>query len=183
MSHFLYLGQSKLSFEIHFLVLKPLIFFRIVGSWLLPVHPFSRGLWIGVFICFVLEMLSISFVQYQEILRAAPDRMSNSISFGIMSTYQIYCSQGITNSVSRTPKRIIFCFCFIIDLVISSAYSGGLATILTLPSFSDVADTIQKMVQFGLDWGDITDLWLLSLISYEDVNMLISVLHYIKLTD
>ncbi|KAL5278393.1 hypothetical protein ACFFRR_003178 [Megaselia abdita] len=135
----------------------------MVGSWLLPVHPFSKEVWIAVAVSFVLEMASIAFVQYHELFKTIPNRFSKSFSFGIMSTYQIYCSQGITDSLERTPKRIIFFFCFIIDLVVTSAYTGGLATILTLPTFSDIADTIPKMVQFGLNWGEVSDDWLISL--------------------
>lgn len=142
----------------------------------MPLHPFSEELWIGVILCCILEAIAIVLVRYEEILESAPDRLSKSMSFGIMSTYQIFCSQGLTDKLEFTPMRIIFFSCLIIDLIITSAYGGGLATILTLPSFSDVADTLSKMVDFQLNWGAVSDAWLFSVSNSEDVRFSIQVI-------
>lgn len=97
-----------------------------------------------------------------------------------MSSYQIFCSQSVNDDLIQTPKRIIFFSCFIIDLIITSAYGGGLATILTLPSFGEVADTLEKMVDFELEWGGITYDWLYSVEFSEDVSFLLNFIFFLN---
>lgn len=126
-------------------------------------------LWIGVIVCLIIEAISISVVHYKELPASKPHRLSKSISFGIFSTYQIYCSQSITTNIIHTPERSIFFSSLIIDLIITSAYGAGLAAILTLPSFSDIADTLVKMVSFQLEWGAVSDAWTFSVLNSEDV--------------
>lgn len=144
----------------------------MIGSWLLPVHPFSKELWLSVILCCIIEAIAIGLMRYKETSNTFSDRVSKSFSFGVMSTYQIFCSQSLNDKFEFTPMRIIFFSCLIIDLIITSAYGGGLATILTLPSFSDVANTLTKMVNFGLDWGAVSDAWIYSVTNSDKVSCL-----------
>lgn len=121
--------------------------------------------------CCVIEAISIGLMRYKETPKSVPDRLSKSISFGAMSTYQIFCSQGLSDKLALTPMRVIFFSCLIIDLIVTSAYGGGLATILTLPTFSDVANTLLKMISLGLDWGAVSDAWIYSVANSDDVRL------------
>lgn len=143
---------------------------RIIGSWFLPLHPFSKEVWLGVILCSIIEAISIGLIRYRETSDIVPERVSRSLSFGVMSTYQIFCSQSLSDKLRFTPMRIIFFSCFMIDLIVTCAYGGGLATILTLPSFSDVANTLTKMVSLGLDWGAVSDAWIYSVTNSNDVR-------------
>ncbi|KAL5273556.1 hypothetical protein ACFFRR_000351 [Megaselia abdita] len=88
-----------------------------------------------------------------------------------MSSFKIYCSQNIVEKLVSTPKRIVLFSCFVVDIIITCAYGGGLATVLTLPSFSDVADTLTKIVDYGLDWGAVSDAWIYSVANSEDTTI------------
>lgn len=118
-----------------------------------------------------MEIFSIAIVHFKELPEAVSNRWYKSMGLGLMASYQIFCSQSFSQSITNTPKRIIFFSCFTIDLIITSAYGGGLATILTLPSYSEVADTMTKMVDLGIDWGAVSDAWIYSVDNSEDVGV------------
>lgn len=127
-------------------------------------------MWTCVILCCTVEAIAIGLMRFKETPKSAPDRLSKSFSFGVMSTYQIFCSQGLTDKLQLTPMRVIFFSCLIIDLIVTCAYGGGLATILTLPSFSDVANTLLKMISLDLEWGAVSDAWIYSVTNSDDVR-------------
>nr|CAH7750816.1 unnamed protein product [Callosobruchus chinensis] len=70
---------------------------------------------------------------------------------------------------------------FILNLFLTSIYSSGLSSIMTIPLYEKPIDTIYQFYESGLYWGALGDAWTFSLKDANDVSLkgLIHIILYI----
>lgn len=57
-----------------------------------------------------------------------------------------------------------------LGLIISNSYSGGLASVLTVPKYEPSVDTIHQFAERNLTWGTPSVAWVFTLYEAKDVR-------------
>ncbi|TMW45249.1 hypothetical protein DOY81_009670, partial [Sarcophaga bullata] len=57
------------------------------------------------------------------------------------------------------------------DIIITSIYGGGLASILTIPSYDKAADTVDGMLNQKLQWAGNSEAWVTTIRNTDDPRM------------
>ncbi|XP_070135129.1 uncharacterized protein Ir41a isoform X2 [Drosophila bipectinata] len=115
-----------------------------LASWYLPLEPFQGTLWAAVLVCLTIETVALVLAYKSE-----------------QKIYQT-SSYGNSNAISFTVRVLLFA-CFLNDLIITSIYGGGLASILTIPSMDEAADTVQRLRTHKLPWAANSEAWVSSI--------------------
>ncbi|XP_055907838.1 uncharacterized protein LOC129942791 [Eupeodes corollae] len=168
---------NKILFLLHHILLKInlILLFSIsrrLTSWLLPFEPFQVTLWLGLSGCLFLEFLALMFTRKLGKEDIEEHSWKSSMEFSFISTLKLLISQGTSYIIKSTSLRIIMFSCYIIDIIITSVYSGGLASILTIPAFGEPPDTKERLVKQNFIWGATSYAWIASLANTKDEVML-----------
>uniref|UniRef100_A0A6P4DW15 Uncharacterized protein LOC108037698 n=1 Tax=Drosophila rhopaloa TaxID=1041015 RepID=A0A6P4DW15_DRORH len=134
-----------------------------LASWYLPLEPFQEALWAAVLVCLWIEAvgLVLALKSEQELYAAPRDRDSWWIctKVGLSTTFKLFISQSGSSKANSLTVRVLLFACFLNDLIITSIYSGGLASILTIPSLDEAADTVQRLHSHRLQWAANSEAW------------------------
>lgn len=104
-------------------------------SWILPLKPFQFALWLAVVMCLVLETLALLVAkQFEQVLTENKSKWSSSLEFAYTTSLKLFISQGSNYRVTSNTVRTVLFACYMIDIIITSIYGGGLASTLTLPA-------------------------------------------------
>ncbi|XP_043064147.1 uncharacterized protein LOC108089075 [Drosophila ficusphila] len=133
------------------------------ASWYLPLEPFQKQLWAAVLICLCIETvgLVLAYKSEQE-LYVAPsyrDGWWTCTKSALSTTFKLFISQSGNSKATSFTIRVLLFACFLNDLIITSIYSGGLASILTIPSLEEAADTVQRLRSHRLEWAANSEAW------------------------
>ncbi|XP_030387929.1 uncharacterized protein LOC115634384, partial [Scaptodrosophila lebanonensis] len=143
-------------------------------SWFLPLEPFQATLWAAVLLCLGVEMLGLGVAHKSERLlfsEAKDDGWLASIKYGLIITFKLFLSQsGDSHALSFTVRVLLFA-CFLNDLIITSIYGGGLASILTIPSMEEAIDTVDRLRTHRLPFAASSEAWVESLRGSDDVSI------------
>ncbi|KNC22703.1 hypothetical protein FF38_01655 [Lucilia cuprina] len=131
------------------------------ASWYLPLRPFKFTLWLGVLACLFLEALSLFLARkFEQNLIHKKETWWSCLEFGYTTTLKIFINQSSDYLVhSHTLRTVLFC-CYTMDIILTSVYGGGLSSVLTLPTFGETADSVEKMVKYNLSWMGSSYAWL-----------------------
>ncbi|XP_046811432.1 uncharacterized protein LOC111679581 [Lucilia cuprina] len=141
---------------------------RRLASWLLPLEPFQFMLWLAVLIYLFIEIISLSCAHKFEANFIAEDNSwYASFKFGCATAIKLFLSQSNNSYVRSFTVRVLLFTCFMNDIILTSIYSGGLSSILTIPSYDKAADTIDGMLYHNLLWSANSEAWV-SAIRYTD---------------
>lgn len=88
------------------------------------------------------------------------------------SILEIFQSQYENTSSLSWKMRSITGWLLIAGLILSSAYGAGLASTFTVPKFEPSIDTVQDIVDRGLEWGATHDAWIFSLTLSSEVRII-----------
>ncbi|XP_055855710.1 uncharacterized protein LOC129918968 [Episyrphus balteatus] len=146
---------------------------RRVISWLLPLEPFHWILWIGIVGCLILETIGLLVTCWAD--RTENVSLTESTHFGYVTSLKLFVSQGSDYLPSSVSVRIVLFSCYMIDIIITSIYSGGLASILTIPTLEEVADSVERLAKFKLIWTATAYNWILT-INGSDMELINQVL-------
>lgn len=58
---------------------------------------------------------------------------------------------------------------FLYSLLIASSYSSGLASSMTVPRYEGAINTVQELVDSGIQWGATSIAWIMSIMDAEEV--------------
>ncbi|XP_070135128.1 uncharacterized protein Ir41a isoform X1 [Drosophila bipectinata] len=138
-----------------------------LASWYLPLEPFQGTLWAAVLVCLTIETVALvlAYKSEQKIYQTSSYGKNwwNCFKFGSSTTFKLFISQsGNSNAISFTVRVLLFA-CFLNDLIITSIYGGGLASILTIPSMDEAADTVQRLRTHKLPWAANSEAWVSSI--------------------
>uniref|UniRef100_A0A182P639 Ionotropic glutamate receptor C-terminal domain-containing protein n=1 Tax=Anopheles epiroticus TaxID=199890 RepID=A0A182P639_9DIPT len=141
---------------------KPLL----LSSWLTAILPFSTVLWLAVLgtvaVSTVFEVL-VSFVT-QKFNPNKPNRVD--VCESMMGIISIFILQAVLLRTNRNPyssQMILIGSVLFVGLMIGNAYSGGLASVMTVPRYEKSIDTVQELAERNLPWGSTHDAWIFSI--------------------
>ncbi|KAH8268768.1 hypothetical protein KR018_003833, partial [Drosophila ironensis] len=130
-------------------------------SWTLLLRPFQSLLWMAVMLCLVLECLGLCLTRRCE-SDAVPGlhTWSGSLSFGCISCLKLFVNQSTSYVTRSYPLRTVLVASYLIDIILTTVYSAGLATILTLPTLEEAADSRQRLRDHRLIWTGTSQVWI-----------------------
>lgn len=105
------------------------------ASWTLPLKPFRFSLWMAVVVTLCLETLSLLAARKFEETTWQRQKQNwwQCFKFGLAITLKLFVNQT-SNYVARTHTiRVLLFACYVIDIILTSVYGGGLSAVLTLP--------------------------------------------------
>lgn len=151
---------------------------RRLASWYLPLQPFQGTLWAAVLVCLGIETfgLVIAYRSEQKMYSIAErssdyvDGWWSSMQFALVTTFKLFISQSGNSNVRSVTVRVLLFACFLNDIIITSIYGGGLASILTIPSLGEAADTLQRMRSQRLQWAANSEAWVSAIRGSDDVS-------------
>ncbi|EDV97520.1 GH14655 [Drosophila grimshawi] len=137
-------------------------------NWILPLRPFQGTLWLCIIFCLVIECISLAVTRFKERLSdgiGAPQHNSwqQSLYFGVVSTLKLFVNQSTSYVATSYALRTILLASYILDIILTTVYGGGLAAILTLPKLEEVADSRQRLYEHKLIWTGTSIAWVLAL--------------------
>ncbi|XP_053667658.1 probable glutamate receptor [Anopheles marshallii] len=137
-----------------------------LSSWMVGILPFSTYLWLAVLttilVSTVFEVL-ISFVT-QKFKASESNRVD--VCESMMGVISIFILQAVLLRTIRNPyssQMILIGSLLIVGLMIGNAYSGGLASVMTVPRYEKSIDTVQDLADRNLRWGSTHDAWIFSI--------------------
>ncbi|XP_061400436.1 uncharacterized protein LOC133336155, partial [Musca vetustissima] len=143
--------------------------------WTLPITPFQYTLWLGVMFCLCWETLALFVARmFEERIVAHRENLSkwSSIQFAYTTTLKLFISQSSRYKViSHTVRTILFA-CYMIDIIVTSIYAGGLSAILTLADLDEAADSVERLYSHNLTWTGTSYAWLTSIADEGENNPL-----------
>uniref|UniRef100_A0A1A9ZX76 Ionotropic glutamate receptor C-terminal domain-containing protein n=1 Tax=Glossina pallidipes TaxID=7398 RepID=A0A1A9ZX76_GLOPL len=142
---------------------------RRLASWLLPLEPFEYSLWLAIIIYLILEVLALIFMyKFENTLFERPRSWYQNFQFAYSTALKLFVSQGGIESVrSITLRGLLFTY-FLNDIIITSIYGGGLASILTIPSYEEAADTVERLRSHNLKWTGNSLAWVYAIRDADD---------------
>uniref|UniRef100_A0A1I8P224 Ionotropic glutamate receptor C-terminal domain-containing protein n=1 Tax=Stomoxys calcitrans TaxID=35570 RepID=A0A1I8P224_STOCA len=143
---------------------------KLLATWLLPLQPFQLTLWLAVLAYLCLEWLSLSLTHRCESWFHSNKNLTwmESIVYGFVTTLKSFISQMDSGYVRSQTMRVLLFTCFLNNLIITSIYDGGLASILTIPSYGEAADTVHKMLSHKLQWVANSEAWVSTIRKSDD---------------
>lgn len=93
-----------------------------------------------------------------------------------MAIISIFILQSVLIRTTRNPycsQMILIGSILFVGLMIGNAYSGGLASVMTVPRFEKSIDTVQDLADRNLRWGSTHDAWIFSIQLATQVSVLI----------
>ncbi|XP_044265394.1 uncharacterized protein LOC123011819 [Tribolium madens] len=175
--HFLELSKPLVRTGITCLVPAP----KLSQRWLTPLFSYSSHLWFCVILTLVVAIFVLSLVMFcynhNKIfnLKYSPKPKTTYIYF-LKSAVTIVLKPVFQQSVSlkRIPVEVASKFLMglmlILDLFLTSSYSSGLATVMTIPTYENAINTVEDLANSGLDWGATQDAWIMSIQHTEEPN-------------
>nr|AID61276.1 ionotropic receptor [Calliphora stygia] len=145
---------------------------RRLTSWLLPLQPFQFTLWLAVMGYLLVEIISLCFAhKFESNLSTKRVSWHYSFKYAYATTLKLFVSQSGNSYVSSLTVRVLLFTCFMNDIILTSIYGGGLASILTIPSYEKAADTVDGMLYHKLQWAANSEAWVSAIRSTDDDRM------------
>ncbi|KAH8322625.1 hypothetical protein KR059_001522, partial [Drosophila kikkawai] len=131
-------------------------------SWTLLLRPFQALLWMCVMLCLLLESLALCVTRRWEHSSDAslPHTWMGSLRFGCISTLKLFVNQSTSYVTRSYALRTVLVASYMIDIILTTVYSGGLAAILTLPTMEEAADSRQRLFDHKLIWTGTSQAWI-----------------------
>ncbi|XP_030371974.1 uncharacterized protein LOC115622217 [Scaptodrosophila lebanonensis] len=141
---------------------------RRLINWDLPMRPFQASLWVCVLFCLLLECVALCLTRRLEYLEAPATAYSwrQSVQFSYVSALKLFVNQSTSYVTSSYSLRTVLLASYMIDIILTTVYSGGLASILTLPAMEEAADSRRRLFEHKLTWAGTSQVW----ISTIDIN-------------
>lgn len=133
---------------------------RPIINWALPLRPFQATLWLCVMICLILEGLALTCTRMCEHPSAHPSNWKKSLYFGYVSTLKLFVNQSTSYKTTSYALRTVLLASFMVDIILTTVYGGGLAAILTLPKLEEAADSRQRLYNHKLIWAATSPAWI-----------------------
>uniref|UniRef100_A0A8D8NZR9 (northern house mosquito) hypothetical protein n=1 Tax=Culex pipiens TaxID=7175 RepID=A0A8D8NZR9_CULPI len=89
----------------------------------------------------------------------------------IFDTIAIFLDQGIFLNLSTHSYRSLICFIMLSGVVLSNSYSGGLASVLTIPRFEKSLDTIHNFALSQYRWAAPSIAWTFTIADAETPDL------------
>nr|XP_036671143.1 uncharacterized protein LOC108005868 isoform X2 [Drosophila suzukii] len=153
-------------------------------SWTLLLRPFQTALWMCVMLCLLLESLALCVTRRWEHYADSPfNSWMDSLRFGCISTLKLFVSQGTSYVTSSYALRTVLVASYMIDIILTTVYSGGLAAILTLPTLEEAADSRQRLFDHKLIWTGTSQAWITTIDERSADPVLLGLMEHYRVYD
>ncbi|EDW73340.2 uncharacterized protein Dwil_GK17497 [Drosophila willistoni] len=157
-------------------------------NWALPLEPFQAMLWLSVMLCLVMESLALAIARrFEDTMVTGKTGSSQgwqgwakSIQFACVSTLKLFVNQSTSYITVSYTLRTILLASYMIDIILTTLYGGGLAAILTLPSFEEAADSRQRLYQHKLTWTGTSQVWITTIDSKSADPVLMGIMNQFR---
>lgn len=100
--------------------------------------------------------------------------ISNSSKYYITDSLTVMVKLYLLQSLTTSPKGRLMKYFTALNmlnvLLLSSSYSSGLSSVMTVPRYKKAIKTVKDLASSGLPWGAPTDAWLISLREVNEVT-------------
>ncbi|XP_016955809.1 uncharacterized protein LOC108028462 [Drosophila biarmipes] len=153
-------------------------------SWTLLLRPFQTALWMCVMLCLLLESLALCVTRrWEHSADSHPNSWLDSLRFGCISTLKLFVSQGTSYVTSSYALRTVLVASYMIDIILTTVYSGGLAAILTLPTLEEAADSRQRLFKHKLIWTGTSQAWITTIDERSADPVLLGLMEHYRVYD
>ena len=105
----------------------------------LPLKPFRYSLWLYIILYLVAEIIILCWTHHMQLW--IKNRLNDtyekswgkSFRFAYVTTLKLFLNQGSNLGITSTSTRTLLFSIYAVDIIITSIYGGGLASVLTLP--------------------------------------------------
>ncbi|XP_017955428.2 uncharacterized protein LOC108650710 [Drosophila navojoa] len=156
---------------------------RRIINWALPLQPFQAKLWLCVVLCLFLECLALAGTHHCEFSASEP-RWRKSLRFAYVSTLKLFVNQSTHYVAKSYALRTVLLASYMIDIILTTVYGGGLASILTLPKLEEAADSRQRLYEHKMTWTGTSYAWITTIdVNNDDDPVLLGILEHYRVND
>ncbi|XP_035776017.1 uncharacterized protein LOC118458019 [Anopheles albimanus] len=138
-----------------------------LSSWMTPILPFSPFLWFAVIATFVIATFFDVLVSFgAQKINGKQSTGHVDVCESVMVIMAIFILQTVLLRINKTPivsQMLLIGSLLLVGLMIGNAYSGGLASVMTVPRFEKSIDTVQDLADRNLRWASTHDAWIFSI--------------------
>ncbi|GAB0095110.1 Ionotropic glutamate receptor [Sergentomyia squamirostris] len=138
---------------------------KVLPRSLTPILPFTWDLWLSILLSIVIIILILFFIE-RQVLEASGK--SKTLSCTALTVSAIYLQQATSERTKRSSIRILRSILLLSGVIIVNSYSGGLASVLTVPKYQERIDTNRQLAASGTTWVAPSCAWVYSLMAYEE---------------
>ncbi|PSN57697.1 Ionotropic receptor 41a11 [Blattella germanica] len=147
---------------------------KLLPGWMVPVLPFNYNMWtavaVSVLICTSLLYFTSS-ASVRFLARGTGANMVNMYSSWIECAFrttgllvlQVPPDERDWSTPRFVPMRHLVTWLILFYFVVTTAYSGGLATVLTVPRYEKPIETVSDLARHNVKWTGIYDAYLVSI--------------------
>ncbi|XP_017071308.1 ionotropic receptor 21a [Drosophila eugracilis] len=153
-------------------------------SWTLLLRPFQTALWMGVILCLLLESLALCVTRRLEYSSGShSNSWICSLRFGFIITLKLFVNQSTSYVTNSYALRTVLAASYMIDIIVTTVYSGGLAAILTLPTLEEAADSRQRLFDHKLIWTGTSQAWITTIDERSADPVLLGLMEHYRVYD
>ncbi|XP_035902364.1 uncharacterized protein LOC118507679 isoform X1 [Anopheles stephensi] len=137
-----------------------------LSSWMIGILPFSTVLWMAVLATVAVSTVVEVIVSFVTQKFKANETHRVDVCESMMGVISIFILQAVLLRINRNPytsQMILIGSLLFVGLMIGNAYSGGLASVMTVPRYEKSIDTVQDLADRNLRWGSTHDAWIFSI--------------------
>ncbi|PSN57696.1 Ionotropic receptor 41a13 [Blattella germanica] len=136
---------------------------KLLPGWMVPIHPFSKSMWcavaVSVIVCTtILYLISQGSVR---LLGGTGQTVVNMYSTWLECAFrtmgllvlQVPPDERDYSTTRYVPLRHLVTWLILLYFLVTTGYSAGLASVLTLPKYEPPIETPVEMVDRGVVWG------------------------------
>ncbi|KAG7298543.1 hypothetical protein JYU34_018183 [Plutella xylostella] len=124
-------------------------------SWELPILAFSFPMWMVTIFSMVYSWLALVLAQH------------GSTNNAWLNIWRIMMAQPCKLE-SSWRSQFVLLGPVVTGLIINAAYSAGLSSLFTIPNYEKSIDTVEDLLNSGLEWGAPDIAWVYSISSAKD---------------
>nr|CAH7750812.1 unnamed protein product [Callosobruchus chinensis] len=149
---------------------------KLASRWFIPFYSYSRTMWLTVGILFFTCIITLFAMRYWAPTRTyteqkvLSDHIANLLNTSIWSILKLFIVQPVSDweIVTGINGSLFMSLVFLASLFLSTTYSSGFSSIMTIPLYENPINTVLDFYESGLQWGATGNAWIESLRGAED---------------
>ncbi|XP_056641070.1 glutamate receptor ionotropic, delta-2-like isoform X2 [Diorhabda sublineata] len=134
------------------------------AGWLTPLYSYSYMLWAFVITTFMLAVFGHAVIYYLEeenLFQAIIEPSRLKYNQSIFVIYKLFVIQALKKSEIPPGRHgVLFIgIMYMFSVFLSNTYSSGLASVMTIPRYYNVIETVEEFVDSGISWAGNHDVW------------------------
>ncbi|XP_069675757.1 ionotropic receptor 40a-like [Periplaneta americana] len=146
---------------------------HLLPGWKIPTLPFNVNIWKSIFASLCLSAAAIYFVSKVSRKYLGDQHCRNELSIldVFFQTWRLLVLQvpNLKREDSiHAPLRLLISWLVVLFSLLTAMYSGGLASVLTVPRFEEPIDTMYELARSGIIWAAPHEAYIYSIKDSED---------------